>query len=78
MFPVLFFQTPMWAQLFLPAECQWLDLVSIDFTKRERTEHGRNLTRYDDGIVIEERSRWCVMFPSPVSYAKVITYLSSH
>lgn len=53
-------QAPMWARVFLPAECQWLDVVSVDLATRERTEQGRNLTRASDGIIIDERSRWCV------------------
>jgi hypothetical protein len=54
----------MWARLFLPAECQWLDVVSVDLATHERTEQGRNLTRAGDGIIIDERSRWCVVcFP---------------
>lgn len=65
---VLLLQTPVWAQLLMPAECQWLDVVSVDMAKRERVEHGRNLTRYDDGIVMEERSRWCVLFVSQKSH----------
>lgn len=44
--------------MFMPDVCQWVDVVKYDSDKQIRTEIGRNITKKEDGVKLNEDTTW--------------------